>query len=164
MATIFFGGWRGPEFIPGWMWFWLKSWIGVFIFQWAFRSTFPRLRTDQLQAFCWKFLVPAALVNVGVTAVLGKLHLILGQPWMQLMVTYTEVEGRRVAQFGPQDPLQWAMLLGLYLLANAITVAILLIAYRGEVRRSAEQMDAKVDGGLSTQQGATVAEREAVTA
>jgi NADH-quinone oxidoreductase subunit H len=151
MATIFFGGWQGPPFIPGWLWFWLKSWIGVFIFQWAFRSTFPRLRIDQLQAFCWKFLVPASLLNVGITAIIGKLHL-LGLPFIKPLVTGYMVNadtGLRQAMFGPQNTAEWAILLVTYLLANVLTVVILMVAYRGMVRRTDAQLDSKVPGGLT---------------
>lgn len=147
MATIFFGGWQGPAFIPGWLWFWLKSWIGVFIFQWAFRSTFPRLRIDQLQAFCWKFLVPAALVNVAVTAVVAKLVPLLKVN--ELNQVWTVVDGARTPIFGPQNPMDWLILLVVYLAANLFTVIFLMFAYRGMVRRAESQLDSKVPGGLA---------------
>jgi NADH-quinone oxidoreductase subunit H len=38
---------------------------------WA-RWTFPRLRVDHLMAFSWKVLLPLALLNLLVTAVLVK--------------------------------------------------------------------------------------------
>ena len=34
------------------------------------RFTLPRFREDQLQRFAWKFLIPLALANIAVTAVL----------------------------------------------------------------------------------------------
>ncbi len=40
-----------------------------FLFMWA-RSTYPRLREDQLQKFAWKYLIPVGLVNIGVTGIL----------------------------------------------------------------------------------------------
>ena len=36
----------------------------------AFRWTFPRLRVDQLMDFGWKVLIPVAILNILVTAVL----------------------------------------------------------------------------------------------
>jgi NADH-quinone oxidoreductase subunit H len=69
-ATLFLGGWRGP-FLPPLVWFLLKSYLLIFILIWA-RWTFPRLRVDHLMQFSWKFLLPLALLNLLVTAVLVK--------------------------------------------------------------------------------------------
>ena len=46
-----------------WHFFWLSGKTTVLILSamWI-RWTYPRLRTDQLMAFCWKFLVPAAII------------------------------------------------------------------------------------------------------
>ena len=71
-ATLFLGGWKGP-------WVGAHQWLGplylllkgyciVFLMMWA-RWTFPRLRFDQLMNFAWKLLIPVALVNLLVTAV-----------------------------------------------------------------------------------------------
>jgi NADH-quinone oxidoreductase subunit H len=69
-ATLFLGGWRGP-FLPPVVWFLLKSYVVVFILIWV-RWTYPRLRVDHLMGFSWKVLLPLALVNLLVTAVLVK--------------------------------------------------------------------------------------------
>jgi NADH-quinone oxidoreductase subunit H len=69
-ATLFLGGWNGP-FLPPLVWFVLKSYIVVFVLVWA-RWTFPRLRVDHLMQFSWKVMLPLALVNLLVTAVLVK--------------------------------------------------------------------------------------------
>ncbi|MFC3832375.1 MULTISPECIES: NADH-quinone oxidoreductase subunit NuoH [Deinococcus] len=76
MATLFFGGWKGPQFlnglIPGisdWPIIWLVAKIAffLFVFIWV-RATLPRLRYDQLMRFGWKLLLPLALANTMVTA------------------------------------------------------------------------------------------------
>jgi NADH-quinone oxidoreductase subunit H len=69
-TTLFLGGWRGP-FLPPVVWFLLKSYIVVFVLIWV-RWTYPRLRVDHLMAFSWKVLLPLALLNLLVTAVLVK--------------------------------------------------------------------------------------------
>ncbi len=69
-TTLFLGGWRGP-FLPPLVWFLLKSYVVVFVLIWV-RWTFPRLRVDHLMQFSWKVLLPLALVNLLVTAVLVK--------------------------------------------------------------------------------------------
>jgi NADH-quinone oxidoreductase subunit H len=67
LATLLFlGGWTGP-FLPGIVWLFAKTYLMVFAIIWV-RATFPRLRVDQLMAFCWKVLTPAALVNLMLVA------------------------------------------------------------------------------------------------
>ncbi|WP_295816777.1 NADH-quinone oxidoreductase subunit NuoH [uncultured Deinococcus sp.] len=76
MATLFFGGWKGPQFlnglIPGisdWPLIWLVAKIAFFLFLFIWvRATLPRLRYDQLMRFGWKLLLPLALANTMVTA------------------------------------------------------------------------------------------------
>lgn len=65
--TCFLGAWNGP-FLPGWAWFLIKL-VGFLFFYIWIRATFPRLRYDQLMTFGWKFLLPLALLNLAVTAV-----------------------------------------------------------------------------------------------
>ncbi|MEK7290965.1 MAG: NADH-quinone oxidoreductase subunit NuoH, partial [Planctomycetota bacterium] len=55
-VTFFLGGWHGP-ILPPVVWFMLKLACCLFFFIWI-RSTFPRLRYDQLMNFGWKFLLP----------------------------------------------------------------------------------------------------------
>jgi len=72
-ATLFFGGYRGPfiDQVPllGPVYLFIKILIMLFIMVWV-RATIPRIRYDRLMAFGWKFLLPVALVNVFLTAVL----------------------------------------------------------------------------------------------
>jgi NADH-quinone oxidoreductase subunit H len=61
----------GPVILLG------KVIVGLMIFIWL-RATFPRIRYDRLMAFGWKVLVPAALVNTAVTAILVVLDVFPG--------------------------------------------------------------------------------------
>lgn len=70
-TTLFLGGWRGPV-LPPVAWFMIKTYFVVFILMW-WRWTFPRIRVDQLMAFSWKVLLPVALLNLVVTALMAKL-------------------------------------------------------------------------------------------
>ncbi|MDA8221862.1 MULTISPECIES: NADH-quinone oxidoreductase subunit NuoH [Desulfosporosinus] len=65
-VTMFLGGWYGPEFLPGWLWFILKIWLVIFLMMWV-RWTFVRMRIDHLMHFAWKILLPLALVNIFLT-------------------------------------------------------------------------------------------------
>ncbi len=66
-TTFFLGGWSGP-FLPGVVWFGIKSVFMVFVFMWL-RWTFPRTRIDQMLSLSWKVLLPLALVNVLCTGI-----------------------------------------------------------------------------------------------
>jgi NADH-quinone oxidoreductase subunit H len=65
-TTLFLGGWLGP-LLPGPAWFFLKMSVMVFLFIWI-RGTYPRMRYDHIMKLGWKFLFPAAILNVVVTA------------------------------------------------------------------------------------------------
>lgn len=66
-TTVFLGGWHGPV-LPGWLWFFLKMYVLVFIQMWV-RWTFPRIRIDHMMSFNWKFLLPLSLANILVTGI-----------------------------------------------------------------------------------------------
>jgi NADH-quinone oxidoreductase subunit H len=69
-ATLFFGGYLGPfNLLNGPWWLLIKMAVFAFIFVWI-RATLPRLRYDQLMRLSWGLLLPLALLNLVVTAVL----------------------------------------------------------------------------------------------
>ena len=74
-ATIFLGGYWAPGLseeqlvIFGPLILAAKTFFLIFVMIW-FRWTFPRFREDQLQGIAWKVLVPLALANIAVTAIL----------------------------------------------------------------------------------------------
>ena len=63
IATIFFGGWLGPDFLPPILWFFLKSFAFICFFI-LLRAAIPRPRYDQLMSFGWKYLLPLTLINL----------------------------------------------------------------------------------------------------
>ncbi len=66
IATLFFGGWLGPAFLPPAFWFFLKTGIFICIFI-LIRASLPRPRYDQLMEAGWKILLPLVLLNILVT-------------------------------------------------------------------------------------------------
>ena len=69
-ATVFLGGWSLfglDKWIPTWLIIIAKTHAFYFLFIWT-RGTLPRLRSDQLMAFAWKFMLPVALLNLFVMA------------------------------------------------------------------------------------------------
>lgn len=71
-ATLFLGGFRGPfvDQLPilGPFYLFFKVLVLLFVLIWL-RATLPRIRYDRLMAFGWKILLPVALANVFITAV-----------------------------------------------------------------------------------------------
>ncbi len=63
------GAWAyiGLDWVAGILWFMLKTYTLVFVLVWM-RGTLPRVRVDQLMDFAWKWLLPASLLNLFVTA------------------------------------------------------------------------------------------------
>jgi NADH-quinone oxidoreductase subunit H len=76
ITVVFLGGWLAPisflDFIPGAVWFALKFSVVVFVYIWL-RATFPRFRADKLMEFGWKVLLPVALANIFLTALVKSL-------------------------------------------------------------------------------------------
>ena len=72
-TVLFLGGWHGPFADQlGWLWTLLKIFAETFVIIW-FRVSYPRLREDQLQRLCWLVLVPVALLQLVLTAILKSL-------------------------------------------------------------------------------------------
>lgn len=77
-TVLYLGGWNAPfglTFIPPIIWFILKFLLIVFFLFWV-RATMPRIRVDQLMQFAWKVLLPLALFNIFLTALLKEV------PWI----------------------------------------------------------------------------------
>ena len=79
-SLLFLGGWHGPVFGPPLMqallpvfWFALRIFGFLFVYIWV-RGTLPRFRYDQLMAFGWKFLLPLAIANLVITALVVALR------------------------------------------------------------------------------------------
>lgn len=80
VTVLFLGGWYAPfhntlgflNLVPGVVWFLLKFSAVVFFMFWI-RATFPRLRADHLMEFGWKVLIPLALANIFITALMKEI-------------------------------------------------------------------------------------------
>jgi NADH-quinone oxidoreductase subunit H len=76
-ATLFLGGWWLPGLsltadymnVVGPLVLLAKIMLIAFVVFWV-RFTYPRFREDQLQRFAWTILIPLALANIVVTAIL----------------------------------------------------------------------------------------------
>jgi NADH-quinone oxidoreductase subunit H len=68
-------GWKSVDDVDNWMnvggplIMFTKMLVLTFLMMWI-RFSYPRFREDQLQRFAWKVLIPVALLNIMVTAVL----------------------------------------------------------------------------------------------
>src|SRR5450830_1145434 len=74
-SLLFLGGWASPvsflDFIPGWIWLGIKTFLVVSLFVWV-RASFPRYRYDQIMRLGWKVFIPLTLV-----------YLVIVATWMQ---------------------------------------------------------------------------------
>jgi NADH-quinone oxidoreductase subunit H len=78
-VTLFWGGWLRPfpnvpalgflDVIPGVLWFLAKVIVFLYFYLW-FRASWPRYRYDQLMKLGWQVMLPIAMANVIVTAIL----------------------------------------------------------------------------------------------
>ena len=67
VGLVFVAGYIALDWVAGVLWFMGKTYVFVFTFVWM-RGTLPRVRIDQLMDFAWKWLLPASLLNLFVTA------------------------------------------------------------------------------------------------
>jgi len=67
-VLMFLGGFNDLWFIPGALAIILKVAFLIFLFLWT-RASWPHVRPDQLMWLCWKILMPLALLNILVTAI-----------------------------------------------------------------------------------------------
>lgn len=74
-SLMFLGGWAAPvsflDWIPGWIWLGIKTFVVVSMFIWA-RASFPRYRYDQIMRLGWKVFIPLTLA-----------YLVIVAAWMQ---------------------------------------------------------------------------------
>lgn len=74
-ALLFLGGWSSPiallDFIPGWIWLGIKTFLVVSIFIWV-RASFPRYRYDQIMRLGWKVFIPFTLIYLLFVAIWMK--------------------------------------------------------------------------------------------
>lgn len=88
ISTVFLGGYKffglenlAPVLTP--VIVFAKAVFVIFVMLW-FRATFPRVRFDHLVGFAWKFLVPLAMVNLLLSALVVKIPVgnAQAEPWV----------------------------------------------------------------------------------
>ena len=86
--TLFFGGWQAPasflEFIPSWIWFFLKLSAFIMTFIWI-RGTLPRFRIDQVLNFSWKFMLPMSIACILAVAVWHYIRIGGPEGWREVL-------------------------------------------------------------------------------
>jgi len=96
-SIVFLGGWAVPDTSDWWGpdWAWqlgitmVKSLVWIVAIMWI-RTTVPRLRIDQLMSFCWKALLPLAIVQLLMNG------FILVYDWPEVLLTVTSGAGAAV--------------------------------------------------------------------
>jgi NADH-quinone oxidoreductase subunit H len=82
-ALVFLGGWEWPfgtrswwgdfDFLYQLILVFSKSFLLILTIMWI-SASFPRLRIDQLMAFCWKILLPFGFIQVLVNGIVLTYH------------------------------------------------------------------------------------------
>ncbi len=82
VVILFFGGWLPPfpsvkaldllDVVPGFVWYLVKIMFFLYLYVWM-RATFPRYRFDSLIRLVWKWLIPLALANFLIVALIRYL-------------------------------------------------------------------------------------------
>ncbi len=67
-SVMFLGGYNDLGFIAGWFIIIAKISFFFFLMLWV-RASWPHIRPDQLMWLCWKVLMPLAMVNILITAI-----------------------------------------------------------------------------------------------
>jgi len=129
-ALIFLGGWQWPfgtasfwgdfDFVYQLILVFGKSFLLILTIMWI-SATFPRLRIDQLMAFCWKILLPFGFLQVMINAI---------------VLTYVDSEL-------PRDIL-------LFLTSGALLVAMSYVIYLATKQPSREERIAAIVAARST--------------
>jgi NADH-quinone oxidoreductase subunit H len=133
VTAVFLGGWH-PFVAPDWLrarvsplWFgaigaaaFLVKMTVMMWLQITIRWLLPRFRYDQIQKLCWKILLPAAIVNVFVTAA----------------VLLVSNDGNPAVETGDLQPLAW---MGV---ATLVVIAIVTAAVGRPQRQGAVQAPA----------------------
>ena len=81
-VTLFWGGWLRPfpniaalgflDIVPPFLWFAMKVVVFLYFYLW-FRASWPRYRYDQLMKVGWQWLLPLAMGNLIVTAIIAEI-------------------------------------------------------------------------------------------
>ena len=77
-SLVFLGGWEFPFGTKDWwgdyaflyqlVLIFVKSFMLILLIMWI-SATFPRLRIDQLMAFCWKILLPFGFLQIVINGI-----------------------------------------------------------------------------------------------
>ena len=128
----------------GWIWFLVKVFALLFFYIWM-RWTLPRYRYDQLMEFGWKWLLPAPVINLLVTAFVVDRDLrLVGRRWTRFCSGCWRPVAvvASVLVVGQRNPMYSVLLLivsfgalsGLYVLLGApFVAAIQIIIYAGAI-------------------------------